>query len=160
MKSSSPETRTTAARKAPLRGKDPRRQGREAALQILYAMELNGETAEQAAAWYWPLHGAIGPDGQRLAQRLLSQTEELSADIARTAAILCPQYPLERMAPIDRALLRLSLAEMLGQPHTPGPVIIQEAIRMSDHYARPEMKKLLNAVLDAAYKERKKKARE
>ncbi len=93
MKSSAPDS-PTSSKKPPVRGKDPRRQGREAALQILYAMELNGETAEQAAAWYWPLHGAIGAEGQRLAQRLLSQTEALSDEIALTAATLCPQYPL------------------------------------------------------------------
>ncbi len=136
-----------------VKGGDWRREGREAALHMVYAMEINGQNPRQAELWYWPLHPGASPEARDLAQRLLQDTESNAAAIAEIAGRVCPQYPLAGMAPIDRALLKLGLAELLGQRDTPPPVIIDESLRLCHTYARPEMKKLLNAVLDAAQRE-------
>ncbi len=137
------------------RGKsaDWRREGREAALQMLYAMELNGQNPRQAELWYWPLHPNLPAESRSLAGRLLAGVEQHAAAIADVSARLCPQYPLAGMTPIDRALLKLGLAEMLGQPDTPAPVVVHEILRLCQAYTRPEMKRLLNAVLDGALRE-------
>lgn len=132
---------------------DWRREGREAALQMVYAMEINGQSARQAELWFWPLHPGVPANARSLAERLLSETEQRAPAIAECAGRLCPQYPLAGMTPIDRALLRLGLAELLSQPETPPAVVIHEFLRLCKQYSRPEMGRLLNAVLDAVTRE-------
>jgi N utilization substance protein B len=58
-------------------------------------------------------------------------------------------WRLERMAAVDRNLLRAAVAEMVAYPGTPGPIIINESLEIARRYAAPESVQFLNGVLDA-----------
>ena len=58
-------------------------------------------------------------------------------------------WRLERMAVVDRNLLRAAVAEMLGYPNTPAAIIINESLEIARRYAAPESVQFLNGVLDA-----------
>ena len=58
-------------------------------------------------------------------------------------------WRLERMAVVDRNLLRAAVAEMLAYPNTPGAIIINESLEIARRYAAPESVQFLNGVLDA-----------
>ena len=58
-------------------------------------------------------------------------------------------WRLERMAVVDRNLLRAAVAEMLAYPNTPAAIIINESLEIARRYAAPESVQFLNGVLDA-----------
>jgi N utilization substance protein B len=58
-------------------------------------------------------------------------------------------WRLERMAAVDRNLLRAAVAEMLAYPNTPAAIIINESLEIARRYAAPESVQFLNGVLDA-----------
>jgi N utilization substance protein B len=62
-------------------------------------------------------------------------------------------WRLERMPAVDRNLLRAAVAEMLGFPGTPGPIVINETLEIAKRYAAPESLQFLNGVLDAIGRE-------
>jgi N utilization substance protein B len=62
-------------------------------------------------------------------------------------------WRLERMPAVDRNLLRMAIAEMLGFPRTPGPIIINEALEVAKRFCAPESMPFLNGVLDAVGRE-------
>jgi N utilization substance protein B len=63
------------------------------------------------------------------------------------------KWRLERMPGVDRNVLRLAVAEMLGFKGTPFPIIINEALEIARRYSAPESVSFLNGVLDALAKE-------
>ena len=62
-------------------------------------------------------------------------------------------WRLERMAVVDRNLLRTAVAEMLGYPNTPAAIVINESLEIARRYAAPESVQFLNGVLDAIARE-------
>ena len=62
-------------------------------------------------------------------------------------------WRLERMAAVDRNVLRASVAEFLGRHSTPRPVIINEALEIARKFSSPESVQFINGVLDSVGKE-------
>ena len=62
-------------------------------------------------------------------------------------------WRLERMPAVDRNLLRAAVAEMIGFPKTPAPIVINETLEIAKRYAAPESLQFLNGVLDAIGRE-------
>ena len=60
---------------------------------------------------------------------------------------------MERMAAVDRNLLRASVSEFLGHNATPRPVIINEALEIARKFSSPESVQFINGVLDSVGKE-------
>ena len=58
-------------------------------------------------------------------------------------------WRIARMAAVDRNVLRMATAEMLGFKGTPHPIVINEALEVARRYAAPESINFLNGVLDA-----------
>jgi len=57
------------------------------------------------------------------------------------------------MAAVDRNLLRAAVAEFLGYPETPRPIIINEALEIAHRFSSPESVQFINGVLDSIGKE-------
>jgi len=81
-------------------------------------------------------------DLQRLATE---RDEEVDGLISKHAQ----NWRLERMAVVDRNLLRTAVAEMIGYPKTPAAVVINETLEIARRYAASESITFLNGVLDA-----------
>ena len=64
-----------------------------------------------------------------------------------------PTPGMDRMAAVDRNLLRASVAEFLGFPKTPKPVVINEALEIARRYSTPESVHFINGVLDSVARE-------
>ena len=63
----------------------------------------------------------------------------------------CENWRLERLAAIDRAILRLALHELRGG-ETPGKVVMNEAIELAKKFSSLESSGFVNGILDSAYK--------
>lgn len=60
---------------------------------------------------------------------------------------------MERMAAVDRNLLRAGVAEFLGYPETPRAVVINEALEIARKFSSPESVQFVNGVLDSVAKD-------
>jgi len=136
--------------------KDRRRRGREAALQILYQWEVGkndiGRAAETFFGLQWP-DAQPAPDTIRvfaseLAHDTVRRVEAIDALIAGTAERWRP----ERMAIVDRLILRMAVCELLREPTTPHAVVINEAIELGRTFSTEESVKFINGMLDGIRK--------
>jgi N utilization substance protein B len=135
-------------------GADPsgRRRGREAALQMLYQWEVGRASAYEAIATYWPAHDASGeqPEAVRdFANALVRGTIERVKEIDGLLSSHAENWRVERMAVIDRLVLRLAVYEFLSDPDTPSRVIINEALELARTYSGEEAVGFVNGVLDS-----------
>jgi N utilization substance protein B len=137
--------------------KDPRHRAREAALQILYQWDLARRDIVKTAATFFELQwpdAAPPPDELRefataLARDTAGRLDEIDPLIADTAERWRP----ERMAVLDRLILRMAVCEMLrGADATPAAVIINEALELARTFTTEESVKFINGMLDAIRK--------
>jgi len=133
--------------------KDWRHRAREAALQILYQWDVGkidiARAGETFFAWQWPDATPPSDDLRGLAEALARNTvdrlEAIDALIAETAERWRP----ERMAVIDRMILRLAMGELLAANDTPPAVIINEALELARTFSTEDAVKFINGMLDA-----------
>jgi N utilization substance protein B len=133
-----------------------RRRAREAALQMLYQWEVGRASANEAIATYWPAHDAEQelPDPQReFANTLVRGTIERVKDIDAVLSAHAQNWRVERMAVIDRLILRLAVFEFLADLDTPSRVIINEALELARTYSGEEAVAFVNGVLDSVKRE-------
>lgn len=133
-----------------------RRRAREAALQMLYQSEVGRASAHEAISTYWPAHdaddeltGALREFANTLVRGTLDRMKEIDAILAAHAQ----NWRIERMAVIDRLVLRLAIYELLADPDTPSRVVINEALELARAYSGEEAVRFVNGVLDAVRKE-------
>lgn len=126
----------------------PRRQAREAALQVLYALDSDARAdVEGALTAYWSnLDGpAAGrPYGDAIVRGVSAQRESLDAAL-RAAS---PNWRLERMARVDRNLLRIGAWEILHGGDVPRQVAIDEAVELARAFGAEGAYAFVNGILD------------
>jgi len=126
---------------------------RERALQCLYQMEIGRHddlnAAAQACAHFHP-EEKISPHFHRLVNGVWSRREELDAYISRFSH----HWRLQRLAAVDRAILRLALFELLYCPDIPGKVAINEAVELAKRFGTEQSGAFVNGILDSFLKSR------
>jgi len=132
--------------------KDPRHRAREAALQILYQWEIGQTDVARAADTFfthqWP--EAPAPESLRefattLAGDTVARLDTIDPLIAETAERWRP----ERMAVLDRLILRMAICELMRDRETPRAVIINEALELARTFSGEDAVKFINGMLDA-----------
>ncbi|HCN79187.1 MAG TPA: transcription antitermination factor NusB [Verrucomicrobiales bacterium] len=123
-----------------------RREGRAAAVQYLFARELQGEGEPANAGEFWSIHSAkasVRSHAESLAQGVLSHLDEIDAHIRP----VLDNFRIERLAAVDRNILRLAVHELLHLPDVPGPVVINEAIEIAKSLGGGESGSFVNGIL-------------
>ncbi|HXT86499.1 MAG TPA: transcription antitermination factor NusB [Verrucomicrobiae bacterium] len=127
-----------------------RRKSRECALQMLFHWEMNHESAEKVERSFWKSAKAA-ESTRRFANELfegaLSQAEE-NDNICEK---LSKNWRIERMAEIDRGILRLAIYE-LRSGTAPVKVVIDEALELAKKFSSAEAAPFINGILDSAAK--------
>jgi N utilization substance protein B len=130
-----------------------RRKSRELAMQMLFQGDLGKQTPDQVRKTFWLARDESDVETRGFAEDLYRvatlRAEEIDELIVRFAV----NWRLERMPSVDRNVLRLAAAEMLGFKGTPFPIIINEALEIARRFSGPESVSFLNGVLDAMAKE-------
>ncbi len=131
-----------------------RRKSRELVLQMLFQSDMGKQTRDQVRATFWKERTDVEEDVRGFADDLFGvATEEASAEkIDKLIEESASNWRLDRMAAVDRNLLRAAVAEMIGYPQTPKPIIINEAIEIARKYSNPESVNFINGVLDSVGK--------
>lgn len=124
-----------------------RRKGREAALQMLYQMDVSGASAEQAITLFWEHLGGTR-DGEEFANALVSGFGRDAVRIDETIRQVSQHWRLERMARVDRNILRLGTYEILAMADVPRRVTINEAVELAKRFGNEASAGFVNGVLD------------
>lgn len=118
-------------------------------MQMLFQSDLGRQSADHVQQTFWPAREKIEPGTQGFAEDLfrvaIARQEEIDGYIEKASQ----HWRIERMAAVDRNLLRTAVAEMLGYPATPLPIVINETLEIARVYAAPESVHFLNGILDA-----------
>ena len=138
------------------RRKDPRHRAREAALQILYQWDIGGGDVGRAAETFFGLQwpdadppaDAVREFASALARDTAARLDTIDPLIAETAERWRP----ERMAILDRLILRMAVCEMQRDRDTPAIVVINEALELARTFSTEESVKFINGMLDAIRK--------
>jgi N utilization substance protein B len=126
-----------------------RRKSRELAMQMLFQGDLGKQTPEEVRALFWPSRDDVDAETRGFAEELYRVASERQAEIDELIELHAENWRLERMAVVDRNLLRAAVAELLGCPNTPAAIVINESLEIARHYGAPESVQFLNGVLDA-----------
>jgi transcription antitermination protein NusB len=136
--------------------KDRRRRAREAALQILYQWDVGRGDVNRAVETFF---GHQWPDAQpasdevrmfasALARDTVARLDAVDAVVAETAQNWRP----ERMAVLDRLILRMAVCELMRDLDTPPAVVINEALELARTFSTEDAVKFINGMLDAIRK--------
>ncbi len=124
-----------------------RRKAREMALQVLYAVDLSGESWENALEETITRRNSSGEAADyagKLVERAMNSAPKLDEMISGRLE----NWAFNRVSIIDRNILRIALAELLYFPDTPTKVIIDEAIEISRRFSSREAGRFVNGILD------------
>lgn len=124
-----------------------RREGREAAIQFLFARDLQGTEKTEDPDVFWTLHSAK-TSTRTFAESLIKGVIEHQAEIDQHIGGIVENFRLERLAAVDRNVLRVASYELLYCPHVPTPVILNEAIDIAKALSAGESGSFVNGVLD------------
>jgi N utilization substance protein B len=130
-----------------------RRQGREAALSILYFWEIGRAEPDEAIAEYFRLHA---PDADKAVKTFAGElVRGTIADVERVDALIgshARNWRMDRLAVIDRLILRMAVWELTRQAETPPPVVLNEAIELARAFGTDDSVRFVNGVLDGVRK--------
>ena len=130
-----------------------RHAAREAALQALYLWEIGRTSPVAALDAYFAEHGAGLSDAARaFTNQIVLGVAEQMAELDRVIAGHAQHWRLDRMAVIDRLILRMSVWELRHASETPAAVVIDEALELARTFSGEESVKFVNGVLDAIRK--------
>lgn len=135
---------------------DERHRAREAALRALYQREIGGVEPRQALALVEQPGDdealALDAGARAFAARLVAGTWNDRQTLDGVLEPHCTNWRIERLAVLDRMIMRLAVHEWLAEPATPPRVVLSEALDLARTYSGDQAVGFVNGVLDAVYR--------
>jgi N utilization substance protein B len=126
-----------------------RRKSRELAMQMLYQADIGRQTPEEVNVTFWKAGDEADAEVRGFAEDLFRVAVARQTEIDALITAHSAHWRLDRMPAVDRNLLRMAVAELVGFRSTPFPVVINEALEIGRRYSAPESINFLNGVLDS-----------
>ncbi|HUQ62581.1 MAG TPA: transcription antitermination factor NusB [Acidimicrobiales bacterium] len=117
-----------------------RRQARERALSLLYEAETKGVHASEVLS-------ELPVEPARFADDLVRGVAEHEVELDRYLNDYAHEWTVDRMPALDRALLRMSVFELLYRPDVPTGVVVSEAVDLAQDYSTEESARFVNGML-------------
>jgi N utilization substance protein B len=127
-----------------------RHKSREFALQMLFQWEMGRQPPEVIEAGFWK-NARSEKTTRTFANQLFEGVVAQAADLDELVSRHSIEWRLERLAAIDRAILRLAIFE-LRATDTPPKVVINEAVELAKKFSSAEAAPFINGILDAVFK--------
>jgi len=126
-----------------------RHSGREAALQMLFQIEASAASADDAIDLFWRSFAAdADPEGRVYADDCVRGVVESGAALDQQIAAASQNWRVERMARVDRNVLRLGTWELVHQADIPRAVVLDEAVELAKAYGTDDSSAFVNGVLN------------
>ncbi len=134
-----------------------RRKAREYALQILYQYDLTKEKPDREAfEIFWKEHN-VDDTIKSFTEDIVTGTLKNLKEIDRLISSVTEHWELQRMAVVDRNILRAATYELLYRDDIPAAVTINEAIEIAKKYSSRESASFINGLLDRITRDIKKR---
>jgi len=130
-----------------------RRKSRELALQMLFQADMGKQTPEQVRQTFWAERSELEGEVRGFADDLFRVASDRAQEIDRLIEKHAENWRMDRMTVVDRNVMRAAVAEFVGFPATPGPVVINEALEIARKFSTPESVNFINGVLDSVAKD-------
>lgn len=114
---------------------------------MLYALEAGEQDVERTLQTYWR-ETPGDAEGRPYADDVVRGVVDHRATIDERIRAASEHWRLERMARVDRNVLRIGVFELLERPEVPRAVIIDEAVELAKRYGTEDSGKFVNGVLD------------
>jgi transcription antitermination protein NusB len=128
-----------------------RRKARELALQMLFQWEVGKHQPEEVVSIFLR-EQKLDPEAERFARRLFEGTVGEVSSLDDRVREQSKHWRVERMAAVDRNVLRMALFELLHLPETPPAVVINEALEIVRRFSGEDGVEFVNGVLDGIRK--------
>ena len=130
-----------------------RSRARECSLQILYQIDITREPVDSALSCFWqtqdiPVDDELRVFCDELVKGVAGEIKVIDEKIAKYAE----NWQLDRMAVIDRNILRMGCYEIISRPDIPPKVSINESVELAKKYGDLESSKFVNGILDKIHK--------
>jgi transcription antitermination protein NusB len=125
-----------------------RSRGREVALQVLYQVEQNPGVPPEEIRLFIQRRLLAERKLCEFTEGLIAGVKEHQVRIDAMISQVAENWRLDRMAAIDRNILRLGAYEMLFCPEVPAKVAINEALELAKRYSTAQSSRFVNGILD------------
>ena len=130
-----------------------RRKSREFVLQMLFQLDMGKQTPDHVRKTFWGERKEVEKEVQGFADDLFRIAQDRAPEIDGHIEKHAEHWRVDRMAAVDRNVLRAAVAEFLGYPQTPKPVVINEYLEVARKFSSPEAVHFINGVLDSIAKD-------
>jgi len=125
-----------------------RTKARERALQALYQIDVASTDLDEALSRFWRSFEPVEREVREMAEALVRGVAEHRREIDDAIEAVSTNWRLDRMAKVDRNVLRLAVHELVHRPDVPVKVAINEAIELGKKYGSESSGAFVNGVLD------------
>ena len=131
-----------------------RRTARELALKFLYQTEFNSNSPDSELNSFCD-RANVSEEVQNFTQALIKNILFHKKEVDELLEKISANWAPDRMAVIDKNILRLGICELLFDPTTPPKVVINEAVEIAKKLGTEESPDFINGILDKVFKDSK-----
>ena len=131
-----------------------RRTARELALKFLYQTEFNSNSPDSELNSFCD-RSNVSEEVQNFTQALIKNILFHKKEVDELLQKISANWAPDRMAVIDKNILRLGICELLFDPTTPPKVVINEAVEIAKKFGTEESPDFINGILDKVFKDSK-----
>jgi len=124
---------------------------------MLFQLDMGKQSPEQVRKTFWSERKEMDESVRGFADDIFRLATERSDEIDKVIEAHAQNWRMERMAAVDRNVIRAAVAEFIGYPQTPAPIVINEALEIARKFSSPEAVNFINGVLDSVSKDLAKK---
>lgn len=121
---------------------------REIALKVLYEIDITPQDASCAIEDFFSYNQEFTDDVKEFSKKLILGTKDNLGDLDKKIAEFATNWELNRMAVVDRNILRLACFEFMHLEDIPSKVTINEAVDLAKKYGGTDSGKFINGILD------------
>jgi transcription antitermination protein NusB len=115
---------------------------------MMYQWEVGGAPMDDIATSFWQVRSTVD-ETKAMAERLVRGAEGRLAEIDAAIGEATTHWRIERLAVVDKCILRIATYELMAEAQTPAAVVIDEAIDMAKRFGDADSPPFVNGVLDA-----------
>jgi N utilization substance protein B len=114
---------------------------------------MGKQNKDEVRCSFWRERAEVEGETRGFADSLFGVASDRAQEIDGMIERHAEHWRMDRMAAVDRNILRLGVAEFLGYPNTPRAVVINEALEIARRFSAPESVQFINGVLDSVARE-------
>ncbi len=116
---------------------------------MLFQADMGKQTPDLVRKTFWSERANVDEESRGFAEDLFRLASDRASEIDELIEKHAQHWRMDRMAAVDRNILRGAVAEFLGFPQTPRAIVINEALEIARKFSTPESVQFINGVLDS-----------